>query len=42
MDKKKALREIVSRKVKENIDDLVRILQELVKTPSINTPGGLQ
>jgi acetylornithine deacetylase/succinyl-diaminopimelate desuccinylase-like protein len=36
---KKALRERVSRKVEENRDDLVRILQKLVRTPSVNPPG---
>lgn len=36
---KKALRERVSRKVEKNRDDLVRILQELIRTPSINPPG---
>jgi succinyl-diaminopimelate desuccinylase len=36
---KKALRERVCQKVEENKDDLIRITQELVRTPSVNPPG---
>ena len=36
---KKTLRERVSRRVEENKDNLVKILQELVRTPSVNPPG---
>jgi len=36
---KKVLRERVSYRVEENKDDLVRILQELVRTPSVNPLG---
>ncbi len=36
---KKALREKVCQKVEENRNDLIKILQELVRTPSVNPPG---
>jgi len=36
---KKALREKVCQKVEDNRNDLIGILQELVRTPSVNPPG---
>jgi len=36
---KKVLREKVIKEVEKNKEDLVRILQELVKVPSVNPPG---
>lgn len=36
---KKALREKVCQKVEDNRNDLIEILQELVRTPSVNPPG---
>jgi len=36
---KRALREKVCQKVEDNRDELIRIVQELVRTPSVNPPG---